>query len=102
MDAAPYLDSPCRNSYAVGMKTSAIVSEKGQVTIPKKLRARLGLTAGTVLVFEERQGTLVASRAVAEDPIRSLVGLGERRGVDVDRWLAASRGPAFSKERDGE
>ena len=42
------------------------VSEKGQVTIPKMLRARLGLTAGTVLVFEERQGTLVASRAVAE------------------------------------
>lgn len=84
------------------MKTSAIVSEKGQVTIPKNLRVRLGLTAGTVLVFEERQGTLVASRAVAEDPIRSLVGLGERRGVDVDRWLAASRGPAWSKERDGK
>ncbi len=83
------------------MKTSAIVSEKGQVTIPKKLRARLGLTAGTVLVFEEREGTLVASRAVAEDSIRSLVGLGERRGVDVDRWLAASRGPAWSRERDG-
>ena len=84
------------------MKTSAIVSEKGQVTIPKMLRARLGLTAGTVLVFEERQGTLVASRAVAEDPIRRLVGLGERRGVDVDRWLAASRGQAWSKERDGK
>ncbi len=84
------------------MKTSAIVSEKGQVTIPKQLRTRLGLTAGTVLVFEERQGALVASRKVAEEPIRRLAGLGERRGVDVDRWLAASRGPAWSKERDGK
>ena len=84
------------------MKTSAIVSEKGQVTIPKQLRTRLGLTAGTVLVFEERQGALVASRTVAEEPIRRLAGLGERRGVDVDRWLAASRGPAWSKERDGK
>ena len=84
------------------MKTSAIVSEKGQVTIPKQLRTRLGLTAGTVLVFEERQGALVASRKVAEEPIRRLAGLGERRGIDVDRWLAASRGPAWSKERDGK
>jgi AbrB family looped-hinge helix DNA binding protein len=56
------------------MKTTAIVSEKGQVTIPKRLRARLGLATGTVLVFEERQGKLIASRAIAEDPIRGLIG----------------------------
>ncbi len=84
------------------MKTGAIVSEKGQVTIPKRLRAKLGLAPGTVLLFEERHGKLVASRAVAEDAIRRLVGLGERRGVDVDRWLARARGPAWSKELDRE
>ena len=28
---------------------NSIVSEKGQVTIPKKLRKQLGLTAGVVL-----------------------------------------------------
>jgi antitoxin PrlF len=82
------------------MKTRAIVSEKGQVTIPKKLRTKLGLQPGTVLAFEERQGKLVASRVAAEDPIRKLVGLGEKRGVDVDRWLAEARGPAWSKELD--
>lgn len=82
------------------MKTSAIVSEKGQVTIPKRLRAKLGLAPGTVLLFEERHGKLVASRATVEDPIGKLVGLGEKRGVSVDRWLAAARGPAWSKERD--
>ena len=84
------------------MKTTAIVSEKGQVTIPKRLRARLGLTPGTVLEFKESQGGLLATRAVAEDPIRKLVGLGERRGVDVDRWLAEARGPAWSPELDRE
>ena len=84
------------------MKTTATVSEKGQVTIPKRLRAKLGLAPGTVLEFEERQGRLVASRAVVEDPIRALVGLGEKRGVDVDRWLAAARGPAWSQELDRE
>jgi AbrB family looped-hinge helix DNA binding protein len=84
------------------MKMSAIVSDKGQVTIPKRLRAKLGLEPGTVLLFEERQGKLVASRVASEDPIRKLVGLGERRGVNVDRWLAEARGPAWSKELDRE
>jgi hypothetical protein len=36
------------------------------------------------------------------DPIRALVGLGEKRSVDVDRWLAAARGPAWSQELDRE
>jgi antitoxin PrlF len=84
------------------MKTTAIVSEKGQVTIPKRLRVKLGLVPGTVLEFEERHGKLVASRAVVVDPIRALVGLGEKRSVDVDRWLAAARGPAWSQELDRE
>lgn len=84
------------------MKTTATVSEKGQVTIPKRLRSKLGLAPGTVLSFEERSGKLVASKGAVEDPMRRLVGLGEKRGVDVDRWLAASRGPAWSPELDRE
>ena len=84
------------------MKTTAIVSEKGQVTIPKRLRTRLGLRPGTVLEFEESQGGLLATRAVVEDPIRRLVGLGERRGGNVDQWLAEARGPAWSPELDSE
>ena len=84
------------------MKTTAVVSEKGQVTIPRRLRARLGLAPGTVLSFEERNGKLVAARVVGEDPVRRLLGLGERRGVDVDRWLATARGPAWSRELDPE
>ena len=84
------------------MKTSATVSDKGQVTIPKRLRTRLGLTPGTVLAFEERNGKLLASRVVPEDPLRQLVGLGVRRGVEVDRWLATARGPAWSPDLDRE
>jgi AbrB family looped-hinge helix DNA binding protein len=84
------------------MKTDAVVSEKGQVTIPKRLRDLLGLVPGSVLSFEEREGVLVASRAVRKDPIAQLVGLGERRGVDVDGWLAKARGPAWSRELDAE
>src|SRR5450759_5210080 len=34
----------------------ATVSEKGQVTIPKRLRERLGIRAGQMLDFEEPDG----------------------------------------------
>ena len=42
------------------MKTT--VSEKGQITIPKALRDKLGLTPGTVLEFEAAGGQLVARK----------------------------------------
>lgn len=94
------VDIAGRNYYSHGMHQRAVVSEKGQVTIPKPLRDRLGLAPGTVLAFEERHGRLVAERVVPEDPLARLVGAGERRGVDVDAWLAAARGPAWSRELD--
>lgn len=82
------------------MKTASVVSEKGQVTIPKRLREELGIAPGTALEFEVRGGRLVARRVVAEDPVAGLLGLGEKRGVDVDAWLARARGPAWSSELD--
>jgi len=48
------------------MKTTAVVSERGQVTIPHHLRRRLGLRPGQVLVFSEEAGRLVASKVQPE------------------------------------
>ena len=58
----------------------AIVSEKGQVTIPKPLRDRLGIRPGAVLVFRAEAGALVASKAEGEDVVGALYGI-----VDVGR-----------------
>ena len=85
-----------RNSYFIGMNT--VVSEKGQVTIPKPLRDSLGLVPGTELEFEERDGTLVARRVVREDPLGRLVGLLPR--TDVEAALGSQRGPGWTPKLD--
>lgn len=81
-------------------KRVGVVSEKGQVTIPKPLRDSLGIIPGTELVFEERGGELLARRLVPTDPIDRLIGIGKKTGVAVDALLAEMRGPAYDRKLD--
>jgi AbrB family looped-hinge helix DNA binding protein len=69
----------------------AVVSEKGQVTIPKPLRDRLGIVPGAVLEFREEAGTLVASKASGEDAIASVYGILDV-GRSVDELVDELRG----------
>jgi len=56
------------------MKTT--VSQKGQVTIPKPLRFRLGIRSGQVLDVREERGRLVMSKqAPPHDAIGKLYGV---------------------------
>jgi AbrB family looped-hinge helix DNA binding protein len=82
------------------MKTTAVVGEKGQVTIPKPLRRSLGITPGTELRFEERHGQLVATRVAAPGALDGVVGILPR--MDVDAALAEMRGPAWNPKLDGK
>ena len=56
------------------MRTRAIVAERGQVTIPKLLRERLGITPKTVLDFREENGRLVIEKVPQRDPVAEVVG----------------------------
>ena len=47
----------------------ATIAERGQVTIPKALRKKLGMQPGMVLDFHDENGRLVAVKAAATDPI---------------------------------
>jgi AbrB family looped-hinge helix DNA binding protein len=70
----------------------AIVSEKGQVTIPKPLRDRLGIRPGQVLDFEEQGGLLVARKADVRNPVDAVYGLLDLRRP-TDELLDELRGP---------
>ena len=52
----------------------AIVADRGQVTIPKALRERLGIIPKTVLDFREERGRLVAEKAAQSDPVTQVLG----------------------------
>ncbi len=71
------------------MKTT--ISEKGQVTIPKPLRDRLGLLPGQVLDFREEQGKLVATKAQTADPVGAVFGILQTKQT-TDKAMAALRG----------
>ena len=53
---------------------NAVVAERGQVTIPKRLRERLGIGPRTVLDFEEENGRLIVTKLLPNDPVSKIVG----------------------------
>lgn len=72
---------------------NSILSEKGQITIPKRLRENLRLVPGTVLDFSEENGRLVARRLQSENPIKKWRGQGRLpKSQSVDAYLKAVRG----------
>jgi len=78
-------------SHSCGMK--ATVSEKGQVTIPKAIRDKLGLRPGTVLDFNAIEGKLIGVKKEQDDRIGRWLGKGPLPGgLAVDDYLRRVRG----------
>ncbi|MDA2934083.1 type II toxin-antitoxin system PrlF family antitoxin [Acidobacteria bacterium AH-259-D05] len=76
------------------------LSERGQITIPKKIRELLGLRQGQQLEFETRDGLLIGRKTVPGDPVLEVTGILSR--LDVDRALEESRGPKWNRELDAD
>jgi len=71
----------------------SVVSEKGQVTIPKPIRERLGLVRDSVIDFRTEGGRLIGEKGDSiEDPVLAVTGIVKKR-VRVDRYLEETRGP---------
>ena len=75
IDVIPWLDSiPNRD----GMDKS-VVTVKGQVVIPSRLRRRFGIRKGTQVYLYEREGEIVI-RPVTDEYLQSLAGITRTQG----------------------
>jgi AbrB family looped-hinge helix DNA binding protein len=71
---------------------NAVLTEDGQLTIPKELREQLGLKPGNVLELQNQAGTLVAWKKVEPDAFEKWRGRGQLpAGVSTDDYLRLIR-----------
>lgn len=68
-----------------------IVSARGQLTLPAKLRKRLGIEPGGVVVAEEKDGALVLRPAVVT-PVRAYTD------EEIAGWTRAEELPESERE----
>ncbi len=73
----------------------ATLTSKGQITIPLKIRKRLGLKAGHQLDFDETAPFVKAVKVVHEDAWKKVRGIGRERhpAAETKAWLDQTRGP---------
>ncbi|MFA7178287.1 MAG: AbrB/MazE/SpoVT family DNA-binding domain-containing protein [Smithellaceae bacterium] len=80
------------------MMITARVTSKGQVTIPKEVRERLGVREGEDIGFEEREGLFVVSKVVTVSPFDKWVGkLKHLKGKRSDDLVREARGHDHSR-----
>jgi AbrB family looped-hinge helix DNA binding protein len=68
------------------------ISEKGQVTIPKRVRERLGLNKDVEVEFIiTAAGVLIQKRSSAKHPVDRVYGI-LKRPSDTDNYIEEVRG----------
>ena len=74
------------------------IGERGQVTIPKTFRDRMGLTAATEVEFVEKRGELILQKRASDESrekrarIKSCVGVLRGQPANVDGFIDEIRG----------
>ena len=78
------------------MKKQAKVTSKGQVTVPREIRRRLGVSAGDRLLFEDHGNGVRVTAVRKKSPFAKYQGIGTpgigkgRKGIQ--KWLRELRG----------
>ena len=76
----------------------AKVTSKGQVTIPKQVRERLGVQPGEDVSFEEKDGVIFMKKAMIKSPFDKWVGkLKHLKGRRSDDLVQEARGHDHSR-----
>ena len=69
------------------------VTQKGQVTLPKKLRDKYGITQATEVEFIDRNGDIVLMKRTAAGSLARFRGIANRKGIPrrTDEFLRLIR-----------
>jgi AbrB family looped-hinge helix DNA binding protein len=71
---------------------TAKVTAKNQITIPKPVREKLGIQIGDELLFEYREGELVVTKHLEDNPFEKYRGkLKHLQGKEADEIVSLSR-----------
>ncbi len=78
------------------MKKQAKITSKGQITVPREIRRRLGVRVGDRLLFEEDGDGVRITAVRTESPFKKYMGIGNR-GIGkgrkgIQKWLRELRG----------
>ena len=77
----------------MGIKATTTVTSKGQVTIPKAVRERLGIRAGDKIELTEDEEGFRVTKVCVENPFLKYRGyLTHLEGLDVDALIEDMRG----------
>ena len=68
------------------------LTSKGQITIPRKVRERLGISTGDRIQFKEKNGVFTIKKSVKESPFDKWVGYLKDKGRDTDSIIEEVRG----------
>lgn len=71
------------------------ISERGQITIPKRFRDRFGMNKDVeVEITPTEHGLLIQKRSTAQHPVERVSGIldGIAPAFDVDQYMAEIRG----------
>jgi AbrB family looped-hinge helix DNA binding protein len=72
---------------------TAKVTSKGQITIPKKVRYKLGIQPGEDIGFEEKNGVFYIKKSLKKSPFDRWVGrLKTQKGTKTDAVIKELRG----------
>lgn len=66
------------NPYKGESMLSAKLTSKGQITIPKKVRDKMGISPGEALQFEEKDGVFYIRKALRKSPFDQWAGYLEK------------------------
>jgi antitoxin PrlF len=75
------------------MKHKSIVSEKGQVTLPKEIRERFGIHPGVEIEFRSENGVVTIVKIIPKAPISKWYGsVKKKKFSSTDEYMKKVRG----------